>query len=160
MIRRIDYAGGSIFSITFGSANLSVAAYDVFIGVQLLQPHWTTRVQFLSRDSHFTTETEFSAVCKTGGNIDINRCGIHKAGEPVCCGWILSENCVTVSGGVLRDVLDGLSYIANDFYGENVIKEFGVKILFACCGAGYYGCGFRVKAEFHRRKTSFFAFFA
>ena len=83
------------------SADLAAAADDIFIGVELLQAHGTPGVQLLGGNAHLAAQAEFSPVGEAGGDIDIDRRGVHQAREALCRGRIPGEDGVTVARGVL-----------------------------------------------------------
>ena len=57
--------------------DLTVAADNVFIGVEFLKPHRAAGMELLCGDAHFTAEAEFTAVGKAGGAVDVDSRGIH-----------------------------------------------------------------------------------
>ena len=68
---------------------MSVSVNYIFVGRKLLEPHRTAGMKLLGRNSHFATETKFSAVGKAGRGVDVNSGAVHSFNK-VICGRIIS----------------------------------------------------------------------
>ena len=60
---------------------LPVAADDVFVAVELLEPHRAAGVELLGRNAHLAAEAELAAVGKAGGGVYIDGGRVHQAGK-------------------------------------------------------------------------------
>ena len=112
--RNLDVRIPAFLCLGEGSADLTGAVDDVFIGAQLLQAHGAPGVELLGGDAHFAAQAELSAVGEPGGGVDIN-CGAVHARRQNSRAALSSPvmMAVAVAGGVLGDVVNGLLHAAH-----------------------------------------------
>ena len=56
---------------------MAVAMDDVFISGQFPQAHGTPGMKLLGGNAHFAAQSEFTAIGKPGGGIDIDGSAVH-----------------------------------------------------------------------------------
>ena len=128
--RNLDVRIPAFLCLGEGSADLTGAVDDVFIGAKLLQTHGAPGVELLGGDAHFAAQTEFSAVGEPGGGVDINCGAVHALTEQPGGPVIAGDNGLGMAGGVLGDMVNGFLYAAHQTDGQGIIQKFRVKILF------------------------------
>ena len=99
-------------------SDLAISTDNVLVGVELLQTHGATGVEFLGGNPHLAAKTEFPSVGEAGRDIDIDRGGINQHGELGGVCLAPGEDGVTVTCGMLSNMSNGLIGAVHNCHGK------------------------------------------
>ena len=85
--------------------DLTGAANDRLVGREFRQADGSASVEFLRADSDFGAHSEFEAVRKSSGGVDVDASRVHLIYEPLRVAVFLRDDGFRVRGSIFRDVL-------------------------------------------------------
>ena len=124
-----DEACFKLFHSVPSSADLSVAADDIFIGAQLVEPHGAAGVELLRGDAHLAAEAELTPVGKAGGDVDVRCRAVRTVDEALGARGVLGDDGVAVVRRVREHVRDGGVQTVDHADGEDIVQILRVKVL-------------------------------
>src|SRR5690606_15935971 len=111
-------------ALPWSTAQLSFAGQHPFQGGKAFKADRTTCMQTICRDTDFCAQTVLKTIGETGGQVDVDRAGVHFALETGGSRKVFGDDGLGMLRTVLLDVLHGLVDVVHYADGEDRSQIF------------------------------------
>src|SRR5258706_6510054 len=123
-----------LFAIAVPGNDMAGTEKFVLVSRQTLETNWPTRVQLAGADSQLRAEAITKAISKARRGILIDPCGIDSGHELRRCVTVFSDDRLCMAGTGAIDIRQRFLCARNDLDGDDQIRAFDRRILFADAG--------------------------